>query len=209
MNGIYEIFKRSTDAIFGIDRKGQVAFWNPACEELLGHPARLALGQHCSSLLCGTDLLGRDFCSERCPIPKGCNGHAPIRDFDLVVKRADGDALMVNIGAHYVPGSRQQRLNGISVFFALRRVSCQQLIQRLASSSCKAEEEDGFRKHDLSAREHELLHLAAAGLKTGDIARRSCISEATVRNHFKSIYRKLGVHSRAEAVSLAMRKGLV
>ena len=61
----------------------------------------------------------------------------------------------------------------------------------------------------LSAREREILKLVAAGHISGEIALRLSISAQTVNAHVKSIYRKLRVHTRAQAVSFAARRGLL
>ncbi|HET8628338.1 MAG TPA: LuxR C-terminal-related transcriptional regulator [Thermomicrobiales bacterium] len=61
----------------------------------------------------------------------------------------------------------------------------------------------------LSARERELLGLLAAGLGTREIAAQLFISPGTVRNHLKSIYGKLGAHSRLQAVERARALGLL
>lgn len=55
----------------------------------------------------------------------------------------------------------------------------------------------------LSARERELLRLLAAGLSTAEIAAQLFITAGTARNHLKSIYGKLDVHSRLQAVERA------
>jgi LuxR family maltose regulon positive regulatory protein len=55
----------------------------------------------------------------------------------------------------------------------------------------------------LSAREQEVLHLLAAGLINEEIARRLFVTAGTVKTHLKSIYGKLGVHTRTEAVARA------
>jgi DNA-binding CsgD family transcriptional regulator len=57
----------------------------------------------------------------------------------------------------------------------------------------------------LTARELDVLALVAQGLTNRDISRRLFISPATVRTHLEHIYDKLGVHSRAGAVSAAFR----
>jgi pimeloyl-ACP methyl ester carboxylesterase/DNA-binding CsgD family transcriptional regulator len=59
----------------------------------------------------------------------------------------------------------------------------------------------------LSAREREILTLLARGLTNLDIGRELFISEKTVRNHVTSIFEKLGVHSRANAIVLAKDNG--
>ena len=53
----------------------------------------------------------------------------------------------------------------------------------------------------LSPREEELLLALCTGVNTRELAKRLFISEHTVRNHLKAIYRKLGVHSRTELFS--------
>lgn len=53
----------------------------------------------------------------------------------------------------------------------------------------------------LSPREKEMVELLQRGLPPRQIAESCHISEHTVRNHIKSIYRKLGVHSQLELIS--------
>lgn len=53
---------------------------------------------------------------------------------------------------------------------------------------------------DLSLREWEVLALLSDGLTTRQIAKRLFISVYTVRNHLKSMYRKLELHSQSELI---------
>lgn len=61
----------------------------------------------------------------------------------------------------------------------------------------------------LTPREIEVLQLLATGLGNKAIARQLNISEHTVKFHISSIFSKLGASSRTEAVTLAMRQGLI
>jgi two-component system, NarL family, nitrate/nitrite response regulator NarL len=61
----------------------------------------------------------------------------------------------------------------------------------------------------LTKREREVLLLLAEGRNQREIAQALVISEKTVATHIQHILEKLGVHSRAEAVALAHRSGLV
>ncbi|MEU0879476.1 response regulator transcription factor [Lentzea sp. NPDC005914] len=57
---------------------------------------------------------------------------------------------------------------------------------------------------DLTAREREVLDLIGEGLRNGEIARRLFISEATVKTHINNLFAKADLHSRADAVRLAL-----
>jgi NarL family two-component system response regulator YdfI len=61
----------------------------------------------------------------------------------------------------------------------------------------------------LSVREREVLALLVQGLANREIATRLYISERTVKAHVTSIFNRLGVDSRVEAVAVALRSGLV
>lgn len=80
------------------------------------------------------------------------------------------------------------------------------LLERLRKESRLVEqavaEEDG-----LSAREVELLNLFARGLSYKEAAIQMGISPLTVGNYVKTIYSKLAVHSRSEAVYEALKTG--
>lgn len=60
---------------------------------------------------------------------------------------------------------------------------------------------DDDARASLSPREQEVLVALAEGASTRELADKLFISEHTVRNHLKAIYRKLGVHSRTELFS--------
>ena len=63
--------------------------------------------------------------------------------------------------------------------------------------------------HKLSPREVELLRLLAEGHSYKTAAKALSISIDTVRFHVRNIYDKLHVHSKSEAVILALRHGIV
>jgi LuxR family transcriptional regulator, maltose regulon positive regulatory protein len=61
----------------------------------------------------------------------------------------------------------------------------------------------------LSDREREVLRLVAALLSTEEVAREMYLSGNTVKTHLRSIFRKLGVTRRGEAVRRARQLGLL
>ncbi|HYF65890.1 MAG TPA: response regulator transcription factor [Herpetosiphonaceae bacterium] len=61
----------------------------------------------------------------------------------------------------------------------------------------------------LSPRENAILQFLAEGLTNRQIAARTNISEHTVKFHLSSIFSKLGVSSRTEAIRVGAQRGLV
>jgi DNA-binding CsgD family transcriptional regulator len=210
MSTLGEVFAQGSDAVFGIDMSGRIRFINSQFERLLGYPRDQLCGTRCAEVLCGTDMHGQPFCGPHCPIPKTVGCDTAVSDFDLVVKRADGDSVLVNIGSCYTQQQLQPVAERVSVFFSLRRVNPRRLLQRLAVAPAKALAGKGNRMRvSLTSRETEVLGLATRGMKTTQIAGGLCVSTQTVRTHFKNIYQKIGVHSRTEAVVYALQQGLI
>ena len=77
----------------------------------------------------------------------------------------------------------------------------------------RRDSEDEPAKHapapKLTEREMEVLRLVARGLNNRDIAKELFISENTVKNHVRNILEKLQIHSRMEAVMIAVREKLI
>lgn len=60
-----------------------------------------------------------------------------------------------------------------------------------------------------SDRELEIIRLLAQGLTNAEIARRSFLSESTIKYHLRNISEKLGVHRRAEIIFSATKLGIL
>jgi DNA-binding NarL/FixJ family response regulator len=61
----------------------------------------------------------------------------------------------------------------------------------------------------LTTRETEILRLVADGQADSAIANALHLSESTVKTHLRSVYSKLDVPSRAAAVAVALRSGII
>ena len=66
----------------------------------------------------------------------------------------------------------------------------------------------GRTKEGLTPREREVLHFLATGCTNKEIAQDLFISEKTVKTHLSSIFRKLKVTRRLQAILCAIREGL-
>ena len=67
----------------------------------------------------------------------------------------------------------------------------------------------GFPRTALSGREVEVLRLVAVGQKNKEVAYSLSIAEATVNVHVKHILEKLSASDRTEAVTIALRRGII
>ena len=66
-----------------------------------------------------------------------------------------------------------------------------------------------YADEDLTAREIEVLQQVSGGNRNRDIADRLFISEETVKVHIKHIMEKLGANDRTQAVSIALKRGII
>jgi DNA-binding NarL/FixJ family response regulator len=93
-----------------------------------------------------------------------------------------------------------QLIGAIRAAAAGRRVIPPAIAARLAEFTPRA---------DLTLREIEVLRLAARGFRNREIGRVLLRSEETVKVHLKHVMAKLGARDRTEAVTIALRRGII
>jgi two-component system nitrate/nitrite response regulator NarL len=82
-------------------------------------------------------------------------------------------------------------------------------LMRLLRHRRHQESTERQRANRLTSRQIEILRLVAEGVPGQEIARRLNMSPLTVRTHVQNILTRLGVHTKLEAVALAMRHGKI
>jgi pimeloyl-ACP methyl ester carboxylesterase/DNA-binding CsgD family transcriptional regulator len=122
-------------------------------------------------------------------------------DRDAAVPVEEGRLL-----AQIIPGARFVQLNSPNHFLLPEESAWGTLVEALHAFLPPPTTDDGSFS-ELTERERDLLHLLARGLDNHQIAAHLEISEKTVRNHVSSIFAKLGVASRAQAVVIARDAG--
>lgn len=122
-------------------------------------------------------------------------------DRDAAVPLEEGRLL-----AQTIPGAQFLQLDSANHFMLSEEPAWKTLVEALhAFLPQPANEASAFA--DLTERERELVHFVARGLDNHQIAAHLGISEKTVRNHVSSIFAKLGVDSRAQAIVVARDAG--
>jgi LuxR family maltose regulon positive regulatory protein len=81
--------------------------------------------------------------------------------------------------------------------------------QAVIESTLREQLAAGAREEALTARELEVLLLLQASLSVREVASALHVSANTVKTHIQALYRKLGAHSREEAVAIARRDQLI
>jgi NarL family two-component system response regulator LiaR len=135
----------------------------------------------------------------------------------LILTAYDNDEYVFALLEAGAAGYLLKDVNGREIVEAVRSVYsgesvlhpsiARKVIQRAILGTNKAVETKS--NIDLSEREKEVLKLAAKGLNNKDIAESLCISIRTVQGHINSIFHKLGVGSRTEAIFHSVKKGLL
>lgn len=205
---LHRFFRNSADAVFGVDWSGRISFWNERCARLTGLESGQVRGKRCCEVFSGTELDGTPRCRQGCEISRQMAQGTSIPNYDMVIKDKEGEAAVVNVSVFATPRAMKEEID-VAGFLVLRRLDYQRLIQRLVAERRNRDDAGEERRALLSARELEVLQLAADGLNSRKIAGRLSLSTFTVKNHFTNILAKLKVHSRAEAVSQALRLNLL
>jgi PAS domain S-box-containing protein len=205
-------------ACFATNHEGRIVAWNRTAEEVLGKKADEVLGQYCHEVVGGRDLFGNRFCNSTCSVNGMVNRKEPVHNFRMYMNHSNGRSLTVGMCTVVVRETENSsEFITVHLFQPLDKIheqlaSIQEGTQPGAGrdqAPVAGEPARGQWQAVLTAREMEVLGLLKEGTPTNGIAELLHISVTTVRNHIQGILRKLGAHSRLEAVSIARRRGLI
>jgi len=217
---IFDSIANSGDGVFAVDSQQSIVLWNDRASQILGFSAKEVLGKKCYQIVCGRDHRGCVVCHRGCKAITSARRLQPAMTADITVQTKTGNELWLNLST-IVLSSRHGDLSVLVHLF--REVtrdhnvlsSAAELADTVSRQASKepVEAADSTSKRSatikLTNREREILALMASGYSTGPIAARLSISPRTVGNHVTNILRKLGLHSRLEAVTYSIRNGLV
>ncbi len=204
---LLDVLGRTTDAMVAIDADYRIIGWNPAATALLGYAPDEAVGQACHEILCWRDRTGDQVCSGFCPAVLPAEPDQVIETAEVLGRSATGKTLWLSASTIVPPVELRDRCRLVHL---IREVALPPELERVIAERVEGRTPpaaaDGEGPLDvLTPREREVLDLLSEGLDGPAIAEQLFLSPATVRNHIQHILAKLHVHSRVEAVALALR----
>lgn len=202
------IVTSTAEPAFATDAKGTIVAWNRAAEQLLGYEASKVIGKRCHQVLCGTDVFGNRFCDANCPLSNMARRREPVRHFQLDVRNAKSEVFRAGVSVIVLPEQSRSKFSIIHILKPLEKET-ESLPERPTAVQQSGLPSRESRLARLSRREVDVLRLMADGMSTRKIANELAITVPTVRNHIQNALRRLKVHNRLEAITLAQRMGLI
>ncbi len=186
---------------FAADGDGRIVLWNRSAERILGYTSQEVVGKRCTDVF-GVSGAGRSGSCAGCHLlfDADAGTHAQVFEMQAITRTGK----RVWLGVSVVPASA---CGNVTMHF-FHDATDRRRLSDIVSDRAGRPEADGAAR-TLSPRELEVLRLLVAGAGTRTAAARLHVSLATVRNHVQSIFRKLEVHSRLEAVAYANRHRLI
>jgi DNA-binding NarL/FixJ family response regulator len=123
----------------------------------------------------------------------------------LLTTAEDADAIVVAAVAAGARGYLRKDASRAEVRVAIG----QALTEQPAYSSVRSADPPAADQPALTERELEVLSGMSDGRSNAEIGRALFLSEDTVKTHARRLFRKLGASDRAQAVAIAIRRGLV
>jgi PAS domain S-box-containing protein len=224
----FETLCNTSDGVFIVNQDKHIVRWNKGAERILKYSEPDVMHQDCFRVIAGKVSPGKAHCSLDCPIHCGAMAGACQNNCDVLTQAQDGEPLWLNISFISLPNPNEPFLAHIlrdvtrekSIEYALnqflRNLGAPKLIRaKTAEKQISKDLSNAVDSHlnnssaILSDREIEVLTLLAEGLPTKSLAQRLNISHFTARNHIQNILVKLKLHSKAQAVSYAFKKGIL
>lgn len=114
--------------------------------------------------------------------------------------------LKLGVKGYWLKSARGSQIRQAVHEVAANKRSLDPAIQRLLAEESHTPASE---VEPLTGRELEVLRLVVQGARNSEIGQKLSIAVKTVETHLTSIYGKMGVQSRAEAIALAQKRGLL
>ena len=214
---LFALLEHTADGAYTVTADGEICSWNGAAEKLFGYSASEVLNRNIDDVFqardgLGTEALAGGLESATRHWDEAAGG---IPNFDLEVRRKTGDRMWINVSTLVFDNKRAGRQMFVRIVHDItHRRKKEALLERMLvfarqMTSLTDDTADQAPVENLSEQERRILKLFANGNNPAGIARKLNISAQTLRNHLHHINRKLRTHNRLEAVTHALKRGLI
>jgi PAS domain S-box-containing protein len=199
------------DAVFVIGPDYRIIYWDSRAEFLTGLRAEDVLDRPCYEVILGEREEGERFCSWGCSVMRMSHEGRPVLSYDMKIHSPSGGKRWVNVSTLSIECDE-----GIHIVHLLRDAQktheTLEMARGLIQLGKKEDRKTATGRHSipaLTARQLEMLQLLSEGKSVRDIKTDLHLSEATVRNHIRSVLQALGTHSQLEALARARELGIL
>jgi PAS domain S-box-containing protein len=198
------------DAVFVVGPDYRIVYWDPQAEALTELISEEVVGKPCYEVVLGEREGGTPFCTHGCSVMHLAQAGRPVSSHDMRIITRSGDKRWVNVstisfdsdeGPYLVHLLRDAQ--GVHDTLEMARG----LIQLSSKKDAPAPVRRGAPA--LTPRQLEVLRLLSEGRSAKEIGQELYLSQATVRNHIRSLLQALGAHSQLEALAKARDLGLL
>ena len=184
LGDIFDALERLPIPIFAIDRDMTMRWLNQASRELVGDRE----GEKFTEVLEPASVRVANLAFAQKIV-----GTVASTEYEVTLRARDGSLVRADISTVPVHGDHQ-----IAGVFGLAEIDKRAPVTRAGDGDVS-----------LTPRQAQVLQMLARGCSTEQIANELVVTVDTVRNHIRAILRRLGVHSRLEAVIAAHDRDLL
>jgi PAS domain S-box-containing protein len=204
---------RTADAVFVVDPEYRIVHWDVQAESLTGLLAEEVIGEPCYEAVAGKCGDGTSLCACECPIMQLAKAGSAAPGYDMRIFTRSSGRRWVNVSILTVDSEEgpylvhlvrdaQEAHETLEMARGLIRMNS----ERNAPAKNAPDPRDA---PALTPRQLEVLELLGEGKSVREIGAGLYLSQATVRNHVRSLLQALGAHSQLEALAQARKLGLL
>lgn len=202
---------RTVDALFVVDPAYQIVHWDARAESLTGLLAEEMIGKPCFEVVQGECEEGISFSAHLSSAMRLAQEGKSTPSSDMRIFTRSGGKRWVDVSTLSVETNEGPYLVHL-MRDAQKAHESLEMAKELIRLASKKEGPTEERREDppvLTPRQLEVLKLLSEGRSAKQIGRTLYLSQATVRNHIRSLLQALGAHSQLEALAEAHNMGLL
>ena len=199
-DGLDQTLAQAADGAVVIGADGRIVRWNDAATRITAYQPGEAIGRLCCELFAGCDANGHRICHRECHQMLVTMGGS-VRTVDMLMRTKTGKSIWLNVNILVLPQRGERAALTIHLFRDI--TASKELLARVQEFVEPPTDPVEESPDVLTRRELDLLGLMTLAIEPEEAAERLQVSPAQVRSDVQNIFRKLGVHSRLEAVAYA------